>query len=125
MDPTTSLERGARRATAVGPRPSAGRRLRAALVHRVQTSILWHVKLRLQFTGWLQYMLPLVPAALLLVLAGLGRLAESDSVLLVRLPAFASGALLLAFAFDVITVKYGVRPAEPLPKRRDGLSPST
>ena len=76
-------------------------------------------KMRLQFTGWLQYLLPLGPAA---ALALLGSLA-----LLVRLPRVATGlglgaaALSVTVAFDILTVKLRLHPRERRPRPRESL----
>lgn len=82
-------------------------------------SVLWRVKLRLQFTGWLQYLITTNVAVILLVISAAGWLIGAWRLLLFWLP-FGSGAVLLAAAiFDVITLKCGVRPREPLPRRKD------
>ena len=39
----------------------------------MQRNLLWRFKLRLQFTGWLQYLGPVAPALLLLPWPGWGR----------------------------------------------------
>lgn len=80
---------------------------------RLRRSPLWRVKLRLQFTGWLQFMLPLVVAVTLLLVAGLATLlgarAAADIVLMLAGLAFTLGV------FDVLTAKYGIRPREARP----------
>ncbi len=82
-------------------------------------SLLWRVKLRLQFTGWLQYLITTNAAVAFLVISAIGWLIGAWQLLLFWLP-FGIGCLLLAAAiFDVITVKWGVRPREPLPHRKD------
>ncbi len=88
---------------------------------RLRRSPLWRVKLRLQFTGWLQFMLPLVVALALLVVAGLAALLDAHRAAdLVLLLAGLAGAL---WGFDVLTAKYGIRPREAHPPRLDGLDP--
>ena len=82
-------------------------------------ALIWGVKLRLQFTGWLQY-IPFAIAALVLFLAaGLSGLAG--------LPQLAAGlgsigALVsMILVFDLATVKYHLHPPERLPRRNDDL----
>ncbi len=86
---------------------------------RLRRSPLWRLKLRLQFTGWLQFMLPLVVAVVLFVIAGLFALFGSSRAagLLLLLAALA----LALWAFDVATAKYGIRPREAHPPRLDNL----
>ncbi|QUR66695.1 nitroreductase family protein [Mycobacterium spongiae] len=84
-------------------------------------SVLWSVKLRLQFTGWLQYLVTANVAVAFLVVAAVGWLVGAWPVFLFWLP-LAIGLLLLTIAaFDVITVKWGLRPRERLPNRMDDL----
>ena len=76
-------------------------------------------KMRVQFTGWLQYLLPLIFILILALLAGIALLlkirflAQTFSVL---------GYLLGIIAlFDLVTVKFKLHPPERLPKRNDDL----
>lgn len=88
---------------------------------KLENTWLWRMKLRLQFTGWLQYVLNTIVALGFLALAGIGLLIGVLPILLFW-PPFVIGVLLLANSvFDVVTVKFGLRPPEALPKRRDGL----
>jgi nitroreductase len=84
-------------------------------------SSLWRFKIRLQFTGWLQYIPSAVVTAgtflLALLLHLLGSPAGSSRV------AIAATAFLAISAFDLVTVKFRLRFPEPLPRRRDGLEP--
>ncbi len=92
--------------------PSLRRRLGAAA---------WDLKTRLQFTGWLQYTPPLVLGALCLLLAGLGQLVGAWPWLLVWPPLALGGLLWAVTVFDLLTVKAGLRPPEPIPRPRDDL----
>ncbi|MCB9763811.1 MAG: nitroreductase family protein [Alphaproteobacteria bacterium] len=74
---------------------------------------LWNVKLRLQFTGWLQFLPPMVLALLLLLLAA-PLWALGLPVLPQALGAVA-GLLLLNAVFELTTLKLGLRPPEPIP----------
>jgi nitroreductase len=80
---------------------------------------IWRVKLRLQFTGWLQY----IPPSLLTV--GLFIVAAFASLLGVPMAADAFlvlGCLLLASSmFDLMTVRFRLRFPERLPTRNDDL----
>lgn len=87
----------------------------------VQRNPLWQIKLRLQFTGWLQYLAPIGPALLLLAVAGVGALIGGARVLLVGLPLTLGLLLLLVVAVDLVTVRLDVRPREPHPPRMDDL----
>ncbi|MCP4417923.1 MAG: nitroreductase family protein [Chloroflexi bacterium] len=82
-------------------------------------AMIWRLKLRLQFTGWLQYLPPALFSLLLFFIAALARLFGLMPVTSLFLIA---GSLLLAiFTFDLITVKFHLRPREPLPERQEGL----
>jgi MFS family permease len=83
---------------------------------------IWRVKLRLQFTGWLQY-IPFALSALAFFLIaafthlfGFTRMADVFGFI---------GTLLLAIlVFDLLTVKFRIRFRERLPKRNDDLGRS-
>lgn len=84
-------------------------------------SVVLRVKVRLQWTGWLQYLPTAVVAVVFLAVSAVGALIGTWRIPLFWLP-FGIGALLLAVAaFDVITVRMGLRPREPMPRRRDDL----
>ena len=82
-------------------------------------SALNRLKIRLQFTGWLQYAPPAV-LSLICFLAGAAAslLGCTPGVLFFVL---IGGLLLTAALFDLVTVKFRLRPAERLPKRNDDL----
>jgi nitroreductase len=80
---------------------------------------LWRLKVRLQFTGWLQYVPPALVALAALAVAGLANLL---SLVPVALAIGLAGAALLALeVFDLVTVKLRIRPPEPRPGRLDDL----
>ncbi|RVW03347.1 nitroreductase [Rhodococcus spongiicola] len=88
---------------------------------RSRRSRLWRLKIRLQFTGWLQYLIAVNVAIVFLVVSAAGWLIGIWQPLLFWLP-LAIGLLLLATAiFDVITLKWGLRPTESMPERKDDL----
>jgi len=77
------------------------------------------LKLRLQFTGWLQYMLPAPVMLAFFFVAGIAYLL--GVALVAKLFAFAGLLVLTLGIFDLITVKFRLHPREPLPKRNDDL----
>jgi len=88
-----------------------------ALRRLVESLVL--LKKRLQFTGWLQYVVPAFITAVVVLIAGAVsllwsfRAAEPEAVL---------AALFLAIVvFDLVTVKLRVRLPERLPERNDDL----
>ena len=92
--------------------------IRIPILRNLFTSI-WRAKLRLQFTGWLQYVPPLAVTLVIFLIAGIAGLLGGTQVA----NGFALvGYLLLAVEiFDLITVKFRLRPHERLPKRKDDL----
>lgn len=81
-------------------------------------STLKHVKIRLSHTGWLPYMFTAVAGTLFLLASAVGALIGPA----VFWPLFGIGALFFAIdAFDVVTVKFGLRIGDPKPRRRDDL----
>lgn len=91
-------------------------RVRIPAVKNVVTAV-WRIKLDLQFTGWLQYLIPVAPGLALVLIAGLGLVLHSVTAAVV----FASmaGLLFAADFFDLITVKCRLRPREHRPDRND------
>ena len=82
------------------------RRLAAALVR---------TKMRLQFTGWLQYVLPLVPMTLSAALAGVAWLVGLSRVATGF--AVAAVGLLAIVLFDLVTGRLRIRLPEGQPAR--------
>ncbi len=80
---------------------------------------IWRLKLRLQFTGWLQYVPPLVVTLVIFLIAGIVHLLGGRQV--ANGFAFVGYLLLAVEAFDLVTVKFRLRPRERLPKRNDDL----
>jgi nitroreductase len=108
---------------------TAGRRLSAneqAVIDRIPIPVLraaferlWRVKVGLQFTGWLQYVPPALVALAVLAVAGLAQVLGLAPV--AATVALAGAALLVLEVFDLVTVKFRIRPPEPRPSRLDGL----
>ncbi len=84
-------------------------------------SALRDLKLRLQFTGWLQYMPNALLAVVLGGVASIGWLVGTFPLLLLWTPLALASLLLANLAFDLVTVKLDVRPAERVPARLDSL----
>jgi len=82
-------------------------------------TMLWRVKLRLQFTGWLQYIPFALISLMFLLIAALARLLGSTQG--ANLFGFVGTLLLVELGFDLLTVKFRLRPHERLPKRNDDL----
>jgi hypothetical protein len=82
-------------------------------------SLIWGMKLRLQFTGWLQYIPSGVTALALFLVAAIAALLGNRQVA----DAFTIiGSFPLAvFTLDLVTVKFRLRFHERLPKRNDDL----
>jgi len=83
-------------------------------------AFLIRLKQRLQFTGWLQYIPLLVWAGLFGLLGLLCWFLSLSTVMSVFLSL--SGLFVALFVFDVVTLKWGIRPKESLPPRRDDLN---
>lgn len=88
---------------------------------KLEDTWLWRFKLRLQFTGWLQYVINGLVALVFLLLAGIGWMIGAWPIVLFWVPLGIGLLLLLNLAFDLVTVKFGLRPAEARPRRRDDL----
>jgi nitroreductase len=82
-------------------------------------SLLKNLKLELQFTGWLQYLLPVILAIVLLVLASIVRI--FDLAIFANVFLGMSGVIFVITLFDLVTVKYNFRPTEKFPERRDEM----
>ncbi len=77
-------------------------------------------KLRLQFSGWLQYLIFVPIATLILVLALIFQLFGATSYSFGI--ALAGLTVLLLIIFDIITVRFGFQPPQPRPSRADHLT---
>jgi len=88
-------------------------------LRRLATAVV-RAKMRLQFTGWLQYVVPLVPSSVLLSLGGLAQLVGLGWVAAGF--AVVAGALFAVVLFDLVTVKLKVHLPERRPARNDQLN---
>ncbi len=92
--------------------------IRIPVLRKLFESI-WRTKLRLQFTGWLQYIPPLLVTLAIFLMAGIIHLLGGTQV--ARGFAFVGYFLLVVEIFDLTTVKFRIRPHEHRPKRKDDL----
>lgn len=76
-------------------------------------------KLRLQFTGWLQYIPFAILSLVLFLLAATARYLGFLSVAVALV--YIASAVFIVLVYDLITVKFKIRPQERLPKRNDDL----
>ncbi len=91
------------------------------MAFNVENTILWRLKIRLQFTGWLQYALNAVVAIAFFLIAAVGWLIGHTAAILFW-PSLVIGSLLLLNAvFDAGVLKFGLRPPEHLPKPKEHL----
>jgi nitroreductase len=81
----------------------------------------WKIKLRLQWSGWLQYIPNLVVAVVMLLLAVLGTLVGVFHWLFVGLPLVLAALLFINLLFDLATVRFGFHLVETEPKPRHNL----
>ena len=109
-------------------RPRAGAAVTDTDVHRrgkgkpawdIQDSALWRLKVRLQFTGWLQYGPNAVAVLVVFLAAAIAALFGARSITWVL--AALGSVLLVVLVFDLVTVKLGLRPTEARPPRRDHM----
>ena len=87
----------------------------------LRSSVIWRFKERFQFSGWLQYVFNAIAALVFLLIAGVGALIGAMPGLLFWPPLVIGGVLVLVLAFDVCTLKLGLRPPERVGPRRDDL----
>ncbi len=79
----------------------------------------WRAKLRLQFTGWLQYIPPALVTLVVFLIGALVRLFGYMQA--ANIFVFIGILLLLVPIFDLVTVKFRLRFPERLPQRNDDL----
>lgn len=74
-------------------------------------------KMRVQFTGWLQYIIPLLVVLPFVLIGGIAHLFNARFL---SIPFLVVGGLVLLVAiFDLVTVKFRLHPQERLPKPID------
>jgi nitroreductase len=83
---------------------------------------IWKLKVRLQFSGWLQYIVHAIWILILLLIAGVGWLIGYWQVLLFWLPLGIAVFLSIALIGTIVIVKYGIHPAERIPVSKTDLN---
>ena len=86
-----------------------------------EDSALWKLKVRLQFSGWLQYIIHAIWVLVMLVIAGVGWLIGYWPVVLFWLPLGISAFLGVWLVVTIVFVKVGMHPAERIPGEKTGL----
>lgn len=86
-----------------------------------EDSALWKLKVRLQFSGWLQYIIHAIWVLIMLIIAGIGWLIGYWPVLLFWVPLGIAGLLSIWLVGTIIIVKYGVHPNERIPSSKSNL----
>jgi hypothetical protein len=82
---------------------------------------LWKLKVRLQFSGWLQYIIHAISVLIMLIIAGIGWLIGYWPMLLFWAPLGIAALLSIALVGTILVVKYGMHPAERIPADKKDL----
>ena len=86
-----------------------------------EDSFLWKLKLRLQFSGWLQYIIHAVWIVSMLIIAGVGWLIGYWPLVLFWMPLGIAALLCIVLISTIVLVKFGMHPAERIPARKSDL----
>lgn len=86
-----------------------------------EDSAIWKLKLRLQFSGWLQYIIHAIWILVLLLIAGIGWIIGHWQALLFWLPLSLATLLSIALFGTIVMVKYGLHPTEKVPANKHHL----
>lgn len=86
-----------------------------------EDSSIWKLKVRLQFSGWLQYIIHAIWILIALLIAGIGWLIGYWHVFLFWLPLGIAAFLSVALVGTIVIVKYGIHPTERIPANKDKL----
>lgn len=86
-----------------------------------EDSAIWKLKLKLQFSGWLLYIIHAIWVLLMLIIAGLGWLLGYWPLVLFWLPLGIAILLSIALVGTILMVKYRLHPQEHIPDRKDDL----
>ena len=86
-----------------------------------EDSSIWKLKLRLQFSGWLQYIIHAIWILMLLLIAAIGWLIGYWQVILFWLPLGMAAFLSVALVGTIVIVKYGLHPTERIPSNKTNL----
>jgi len=86
-----------------------------------EDSAIWKLKLRLQFSGWLQYIIHATWIVTLLLISGIGWLIGYWQAILFWLPLGLATLLSIALVGTIVMVKYGLHPTERIPANKNDL----
>ncbi|MCP3943656.1 MAG: nitroreductase [Desulfobacteraceae bacterium] len=86
-----------------------------------ENSPLWKLKVRLQYSGWLQYIIHAIWVLIMVMIAGAGWLIGYWPVLLFWMPLGIAAFLGIALVGNVLIVKYGWHPAEGIPASKTDM----
>jgi nitroreductase len=86
-----------------------------------EDTALWQLKVRMQFSGWLQYVVHGVWAVIAWALVGIGWLIGYSPLLLFWLPLAIAVFLTISLFGTILIVKYGLHPAERIPASKAHL----
>ena len=93
-------------------------RIPVLFLRKIAASLV-RAKMRVQFTGWLQYLLPMIFVLLFSFIGGIAHLLNARFL---AIPFLGLGTLIFMVAiFDLVTVKFRLRFPERLPNRNDEL----
>jgi len=88
-----------------------------------EETFFWKIKVWLQFTGWLLYLANFIAVLLMLAISAIGSWIGVAPIFLVWLPLGIAGFLAANLCFDIVTVRFNLRPTEPVPVSRIDLDP--
>jgi nitroreductase len=88
-----------------------------------EDTFLWKIKVWLQFTGWLLYLANFVAVLVMLSIAAIGSWIGAAPILLVWVPLGIAIFLAANLCFDILTVRFNLRPTEPVPSDKTNLDP--
>jgi len=98
-----------------------------AIINKVKISYLRNLlilvvglKMRLQFTGWLQFLIPVPFATVILILAAVFYLLGATEIAFYGVCFGAT--ILIVVALDILTVRFDLQLPQPRPKRQDDLT---
>jgi nitroreductase len=86
-----------------------------------ENSPLWKLKTRLQFSGWLQYVIHAVLICIVVIIAGVGWLIGYWPLVLFWVPLGLAALLSISLVGTILLVKYGMHPAERIPVSKADL----
>lgn len=88
---------------------------------RFQDTAIWRLKVRFQFSGWLQYVIHAIWVLIFLLITLIGWLIGYWPLLLFWLPLGIAAFLSIALIGTILIVKYGLHPAERIPTSKKDL----